>query len=228
MSATARLSGAQRPSHRHAGLARTAARASWSRMKPMRVLDLQPAHIGAGEDVAGLARGDGDVARSGRCPTAGRGGRRARAPTRARGRADDAQLGGTRSRGRGPASSNRAMHRLGVPEQLDGRRWCRSRRARRGGGRFGHARGVDIEADAAGTDQAAAEAAAAQQGRHVQEIAADAAAVPGGGQEADVARQRAEVADVVGQPLQLQGDAAQGLGARARLALPASASTTWQ
>ncbi len=71
---------------------------------------------------------------------------------------------------------------------------------------------VDVEARRRRADQAAAEAVAAEQGGHVQHVAADPAAVGSGGQEADVAGQRAEIADVVGHPLQLQGDAAEDLG----------------
>ncbi len=47
-------------------------------------------------------------------------------------------------------------------------------------------------------------------------------------QEADVAGQRAEIADVVGQALQLQRDAAQRLRARGVFWHFASASITWQ
>ena len=50
-------------------------------------------------------------------------------------------------------------------------------------------------------------------GRHVQKIAAQPAAdTTAVGKKADVAGQRAQIADVIGQPLQLQRDAAQRLG----------------
>ena len=71
--------------------------------------------------------------------------------------------------------------------------------------------GVDIESHAARPDQAAPEAVAAEQGRHVEHVAANASAIGHGGQEADVAGQRAEIADMVGDPLQLQGHAAEEL-----------------
>ena len=90
------------------------------------------------------------------------------------------------------------------------------------------ARGVDVEADAAGPDQAAAEAAAAEQRGHVEEVAADPAAVRRGRQEADVAGERAEVAGVVGQALEFQRDAAQAPGrAAARRSRPAP-RRAWQ
>ena len=87
---------------------------------------------------------------------------------------------------------------------------------------------VQIEADAAGPDHAAAEAAAAQEGGQVEEIAAEPPAVGGGRQEADVAGQGPQVAGVVGQPFQFQGDAAKRLrriGRGTRLALPRPGSS---
>ena len=72
---------------------------------------------------------------------------------------------------------------------------------------------VDVESDAARPDHASPKAVAAQHGRHVEHVAANASAIGHGRQEADVARQRAEIADMVGNPLQLQGHAAEELTA---------------
>ena len=73
--------------------------------------------------------------------------------------------------------------------------------------------GVGVESDAARPDHAAPKTVAAQHGRHVEHVAANASAIGHGGQEADVARQSAEVADMVGDPLQFQGHAAEELAA---------------
>ena len=90
---------------------------------------------------------------------------------------------------------------------------ARRTRAGEGGGR----RLVEVEADAAGDEQAAPEPVAADLGERVQEVGAQRAAVRRGRQVPDVARERAEVADVVREPLELEGDAAQRERARRRL-----------
>ncbi len=76
---------------------------------------------------------------------------------------------------------------------------------------------VQIEPDSARPDHATAEAAAAKEGGQVEEIAPESPAVRGGRQKPDVAGQCPQVAGVVGQPFQLEGDAAQHLGTERRL-----------
>ncbi len=84
--------------------------------------------------------------------------------------------------------------------------------------KLGRALALQVEADAAGADQAAAEATSADEGGHVEQVAADAAAKARGRQEADVAGEGAQVADVVGEAFELERDASQGLGSRGLLA----------
>ena len=75
-------------------------------------------------------------------------------------------------------------------------------------------RGEEVESDAAGPEETAPEPRAADLRRHVQEVPAQASAVGRGGEIGDVARQGSEVADVVREPLELQRDAADRVGAR--------------
>ncbi len=78
---------------------------------------------------------------------------------------------------------------------------------------LGHAC-VHVVRDAAGTDEPAAEAVAAKERGHVEELAAQPAAVRGGRHERHVAGERAEVAGVRGQPLELERERAQCVRAR--------------
>ena len=142
-----------------------------------RALDLEPAHVGAREDVARCPASRPGSGRSGRCRTGSRGGRRARARRRARpGRP-----------ARAPRHVSRET-RAGVLEARHAPTACpRAARPRAGdvAQRGVRARSqqlapralVEVEADAARPDQAAAEAAAAERGRQVEEVAAEPAAV---------------------------------------------------
>ena len=70
---------------------------------------------------------------------------------------------------------------------------------------------VQVEPDSSRPDETAAEAAATQEGGQVEEIAPEAPAVGGGRQEPDVAGQGPQITGVVGQALELEGDAPDGL-----------------
>ena len=130
---------------------------------------------------------------------------------RAGGRSHDAEFDGDLPRQR--AGVLKPRHDRGrVPDQIDGPGGLPVRLVQPSQD-FGGERIVDVEANAAGPDHPASKSAAAQQGRHVQEVAANASAVTGGGQEAHVARDRAKIADVVGQAFEFEGDAAERLGA---------------
>jgi hypothetical protein len=72
--------------------------------------------------------------------------------------------------------------------------------------------GIRVARDAAGADKAAAEPAAAQLQRQVQDIAAQPAAMGRRRQKPDIAGQRAEIADVVGDAFELQRDRPQRQG----------------
>ena len=130
----------------------------------------------------------------------------------ASGRADQAEFHG------GPAGYSAGLLKTGhdggrFPEEFDGV-FAIGLAAAEPGEQFIDQRPIDIEADAARTDHATSEAAAAEQGGHVEEIAADSAAIAGGGKKSDIAGQGTQVADVIGQAFQFQGDAAKGLGSR--------------
>ena len=73
-----------------------------------------------------------------------------------------------------------------------------------------HLRG-EVEFDAAGPRQTAAEAVTGQLQQEVEAIAAHPAEVRRRRGEGDVAGQRAEIAEVVGQPFELESDAAHRL-----------------
>ena len=73
--------------------------------------------------------------------------------------------------------------------------------------------GVHVPLHAAGAEQVAAHAAAAELGGDVQPVAGDAAVPRGSGQEAGVAAEGAEVAGVVGEAFQFEGHAAQDVRA---------------
>ena len=74
--------------------------------------------------------------------------------------------------------------------------------------------GREVESDAAGPDEPAPEARAAELRRHVQEVSAQPPAVRRRREIGDVAGERAEVADVVREALELERDAADGVGVR--------------
>src|SRR5262249_56965673 len=75
---------------------------------------------------------------------------------------------------------------------------------------------VDVEADTTRPAHAAAHTAPADGCREIQPVAAQTPAERRRGQEADVARERAQGSGVVGQPLELERDAADDLGTRRR------------
>ena len=134
------------------------------------------------------------------------------------GRADQAEGHGRSPRDTAPVSSNRACTDAESQSRFDGV-WPRRGARRRGvRGTAPFRASSRSKPTPPGRTMPAAEAAAAQQGGQVEEVAADAAAVGGGRQEADVAGQGPQVAGVVGQPLQFQGDAAQRLAAERNLA----------
>ena len=180
-------------------------------------LDLQPAHVGAGEDVARRPGRDrdlgeaedagGEIVADVALEAAGPG----RGP-------DQAQSHGSPPVTTRPVSSNRACTDGEFQSRLAALRPRRGTPRPAAPGTAPAVASSRSKPTPPGPDQAAAEAAAAQERGQVQEVAAEPAAVRGGRQEADVAGQRAQVAGVVGQPLQFQGDAAQHLGADRDLA----------
>ena len=149
--------------------------ASCSREELARALDLQPAHAGAGEDVA--ARPDGHRHLREAVP-AGRDDRSARrAPGRRRappGRPGRAPRPARRTRV--PTSSKRARTEAASQSQAAACSTSRERRVAAARAARRARSGVEVVAAAAGPHQAAPEAVAAEQRGEVEEIAADPAA----------------------------------------------------
>ena len=120
-----------------------------------------------------------------------------------------------------PVDSNLSMTEAVLPEKAGGAEKI-SECALQPGGQSAALSLPDVVPDAAGDDEAPAEAVAADKGGHVEEIAPDPAAIGHGRQKADVAGQRAQVAGMIGAALQLEGEGPDEVGVRARpLAPPA-------
>src|SRR5450830_69326 len=176
-----------------------------------RLLDLEPADVGAGIDVPMMGRHHGKVdetidARGKVVPHVPLDAARAR-------RRPDKTHGFRVLRRDGSRLVEPLPHARRLPEKLH--------RFRDLAARYGDSglqildlRGEEVESDAAGPDETAPESRAADLRRHVQEISALASAIRRGREIRDVARQGSEVADVVREPFELERDAANRVGAR--------------
>ena len=167
-------------------------------------LDLEVAHERAREHVAGRQHGRGHVRES---VVAGRvrGADVAMQPGCACDHADDAELLGDLGDDAAGVLEPR-LNRAGTPQEARGLLGVsRSARSSRDPISFASSR-RHVERDAAGADHAAAQAAAADLGGEVEEVAAEPAAKRGRRQIADVIGESAEVAGMVGEPLELERD----------------------
>ena len=157
------------------------------------------------------ARWKRECARSGRCHRGNRGGHRL--PRRRPGPPPPpSRAASQRSNGTTPDAVEAGHHRRRVPQQLHGAAGVAGDGIQPPPELLDHG-GVHVEHDTARPDHAPPKTVAAEQGRDVEHVAAEASAIGQGGQEAHVARQRAQIADMVGNPFQLQGHAAEELPA---------------
>ncbi len=179
-------------------------------------IDFEPADAGAGEDIAVGPDGDGDLGEA--MPAGGvieadiadeAGG--------AGGDADEAEFGGLAG-GDGAGAFEAGADGVGVPEPLGGGADLGARLSESVEEGLG-AWGIEVVAAAAGLDERASEAVAAEEGGEVEEVAADLAAQGGGGEEGHVMGEGAEVAGVVGEAFEFEGEGAEPLGAEGRFGL---------
>ena len=171
-------------------------------------LDFEPAHISAGEDVAGRPGRDryvgesinatGEILTDVVLDSAGP----------CRGTDQSERTGGF---GRDcPRAFKSGLNRHGVPEQVGGACNITECRFEPSDAQL-DASPVQVKRDAAGAHEATTKAAAAQERGQVEEITANSATVRRGRQEADVTGQGPQIAGVIGEPFQLEGDAANRL-----------------